>query len=148
MSSGEAMLTDVVDLIDCQFELLERLSGIEFLRELHRSLRLLETEPRVHELLMELRHETDELSHAYERFDAEQLSKLRALQQELVSLAPESNEDASVAFPEGATGIEIHNWWGSMAAFNHVASGGRLSGGWGGRSDGLSRSQVLINILF
>jgi hypothetical protein len=140
------MLSELVELVDRCFALLDSLAGIEFVREVHRCLRVLEREPRLHDLLSDLRAEADELGMEYARYDAEEMPRLERLRQEVAAVAPEIDRDVSEPFPDDRSVADVVNWWSTMAAFDHIAAGRPFYAG-GGRRDYQSRTHRLSKIL-
>jgi len=112
------MIEDLIQLIDRQFQFLNRQSSVMFVRELRSTLDVLRREPRLSAILDDQRHEALGYQSAFEQHCTAMVGQLKELRLQFSALAP-TYDDASEPRPKK---LELGNrWFSTLAAFDEIA---------------------------
>lgn len=114
------MTEDLIQLVDRQFQFLDRQSGGMFIRELRRTLDAISREPRLAAILDDERREALSYQAEFDQHCATSVSRLTGLRYQFSTLLAE-HDDSAAPRPEG---VEIgDHWFHTLAAFDKVTGG-------------------------
>jgi hypothetical protein len=121
---------DLIELLDRQFEFLLLQKGAAFLRELRRTVEVLQREPRLSALLDDERRSALTLIKHFEEQERHFTQQLVALRNDLAMVAPELDDSRKPRPAPDFAPDKVQQWLRTFAAFDAIANGERLFVPW------------------